>query len=325
MIDRIVSFFTVILQLAFGLGILCLLAYACLALYLIWWCREPIIDFFIDALAVVTLAIWYPLKPIMWGGKWVLNRSRFDCEPNQTEKYNGYLDHIRRLTLERDEFKKEKIWAESALLNARKRHDKIKADLQSSKQTNDNLSRRLKQIELKKFTSKAITEQFIALQKHQLSDLQRSDLYAIFEEAFRMAKELRLKQIAAEKERLEHERREKLRKKPRPVTVRNFKDPSVTRLYMMFQDCFPHGGGFTCQGEWVDEKLTAKAREVLEPCFEGEPTLKPLSTKIVKLIHADAGDPRLSVEERTRMFQLFYEPNIQIRKSTSRQEEKICL
>lgn len=123
----------------------------------------------------------------------------------------------------------------------------------------------------------------------------------------------------------EQERREALRKKPRPVKPRRFKDPAVTRLYMMFQDSFPLGGGFTCHGQWVDENLAAKAREVLEPCFSGEPTLKPLSTKIVKLIYADAGDPRLTVEERTSIFQLFYEPNIQTRKSTARQEESICL
>jgi hypothetical protein len=126
-------------------------------------------------------------------------------------------------------------------------------------------------------------------------------------------------------QRKEQERREELRKKPRPVKPRRFKDPAVTRLYMMFQDSFPIGGGFTCHGQWVDSELAEKAREVLEPCFAGEPAFKPLSTKIIKLIHADAGDPRLSADERTSMFQLFYEPNVQTRKSTARQEEAICL
>jgi len=166
--------------------------------------------------------------------------------------------------------------------------------------------------------------------RERLSELERlaHEEKARNERARRLKREARetLERIKREAEqRKEQERREELRKKPRPVKPRRFKDPAVTRLYMMFQDSFPIGGGFTCHGQWVDSELAEKAREVLEPCFAGEPAFKPLSTKIIKLIHADAGDPRLSADERTSMFQLFYEPNIQTRKSTARQEEAICL
>lgn len=166
--------------------------------------------------------------------------------------------------------------------------------------------------------------------RERLSELERlaHEEKARKERARRLKREARetLERIKREAEqRKEQERREELRKKPRPVKPRRFKDPAVTRLYMMFQDSFPIGGGFTCHGQWVDSELAEKAREVLEPCFAGEPAFKPLSTKIIKLIHADAGDPRLSADERTSMFQLFYETNIQTRKSTARQEEAICL
>ncbi|KPA99929.1 hypothetical protein [Ahrensia marina] len=128
-----------------------------------------------------------------------------------------------------------------------------------------------------------------------------------------------------ETQKREHERREKLRDKPRPIIPRKFEDKRVTRLYALFQDCFPKEGGFTCRGDWVDEALSLKAWEILHPCFDGEPNADALSTQILKLIHADAGDPRLTVDERTQIFQLFYQSCVSSRKTNVKQEDKICL
>lgn len=130
-----------------------------------------------------------------------------------------------------------------------------------------------------------------------------------------------------EEQKRENERREKIRENPRPIKPRKFQDKRVTVLYALFQDCFPEGGGFTCDGHWVDEDLSERARLVLQPCFDGEPQFNALSTKILKLIHADIGDDRLTVDERTEVFQLFYQSCVNTRKTQPqpRQEDKICL
>jgi len=128
-----------------------------------------------------------------------------------------------------------------------------------------------------------------------------------------------------EAQKAENERRERIRENPRPIKRRKFEDKRVTVLYALFQDCFPEGGGFTRDGHWVDEGLSERARLVLDPCFDGEPDFKPLTTQILKLIHADVGDDRLSSDERTRVFQLFYESCVTTPNPKTRQEDTICL
>ncbi len=130
-----------------------------------------------------------------------------------------------------------------------------------------------------------------------------------------------------EAQRVENERREKIRENPRPIKLRKFADKRVTVLYALFQDCFPEGGGFTRDGMWVDEQLSERARQVIQPCFDGEPEFKPLTKKLLKLIHVDTGDHRLSTDERSRVFQLFYESCVNTidPKPKPRQEDTICL
>jgi|TARA_R100000789_G_scaffold96710_2_gene98537 hypothetical protein len=135
-----------------------------------------------------------------------------------------------------------------------------------------------------------------------------------------------LKRARLEEERQrENERREKIRENPHPIKPRKFQDKRVTVLHALFLDCFPEGGGFTCNGHWVDEGLSERARLVLQPCFDGEPEFEALSTRILKLIHADVGDDRLSVDERTEVFQLFYQSCVNTRKTQPKQEDTICL
>lgn len=128
-----------------------------------------------------------------------------------------------------------------------------------------------------------------------------------------------------EEQKREHERREHIRNNPRPIKPRRFKDKRVTILYALYQDCFPEGGGFTADGHWVDEDLSERARLVLSPCFEGEPERDPLGRRILKLITPDTGDDRLTVDERTAIFQLFYQSCVDTRKSQPNQEDTICL
>ena len=172
-----------------------------------------------------------------------------------------------------------------------------------------------------------IRQKYQDIQNTIRAEIEQERLAAIvaLEEKERRLREAEERRRLEEEQKRELERREYIRNNPHPIKPRRFKDKGVSRLYALFQDCFPKGGGFTAEGHWVDEDLSERAHLVLAPCFEDEPERGPLGRKILKLIAPDTGDDRLSVEERTAIFQLFYQSCVDTRKTQSNQEDTICL
>ena len=172
-----------------------------------------------------------------------------------------------------------------------------------------------------------VRKKYRDIQNSIRAEIEQERLTALLalEEKERRLREAQERRRLEEEQKREHERREHIRNNPQPIKPRRFKDKRVTILYALFLDCFPEGGGFTRDGHWVDENLSERARLVLSPCFEGEPERDPLGRQILKLIAPDTGDSRLTVEERTAIFQLFYRSCVETRKPQSNQEDTICL
>ena len=182
---------------------------------------------------------------------------------------------------------------------------RVTAQAEIDKQKKTQLELREYRAEIANLQSKLSKLEAIKFQRDEAKRLKMAVIAKAEAEKQRIVEE-ELKRIET-KRKAEHDRREKLRDKTRNLRLRRFKDPLVTRLYALYLDCFPKGEGWTSHGEYIAADFSARVRKVLQPCFAGEPKFTELKKTILKKIHADVGDARLSEKDRTRVFQLFYE------------------